>query len=191
MDLRIEKTKKNIINSFIELRSQKPLEKIRVIELCEKAQINKSTFYSHYHDIYDLQEKLEDETIQSCLAIFHPGAILYDITLFCHEFYQVFTSHEHLLSILFPSNRSSIMIEKICSELIKLIYEQYPIFKNNPTFNTILCYRLYGSCYAFKENKQFGEKKVVEVITKLCSQEDFDLKVLNTNKKAVTDSKIY
>ena len=54
MDLRIEKTEKGIKNAFIELRSKKPLEKITVRELCEIARINKSTFYSHYKDIYDL-----------------------------------------------------------------------------------------------------------------------------------------
>lgn len=54
MDLRVEKTRRSIINGFLELRARKPLEKIRVRELCEKAQINKSTFYDHYRDVYDL-----------------------------------------------------------------------------------------------------------------------------------------
>ena len=52
MDLRIEKTEKAIKNAFMELRSKKPLEKISVRELCALACINKSTFYSHYEDIY-------------------------------------------------------------------------------------------------------------------------------------------
>lgn len=55
MDLRIEKTRQSIVNAFIALRSGKPLEKITVKELCEKAQINKSTFYFHYADIYDFR----------------------------------------------------------------------------------------------------------------------------------------
>ena len=52
MDIRIEKTRQSIINAFIELRSHKELERITIKELCEKAQINKSTFYAHYQDIY-------------------------------------------------------------------------------------------------------------------------------------------
>ena len=59
MDLRVEKTEKAIKNAFIELRSQKPLEKITVKELCAEARINKSTFYSHYQDIYALSEAME------------------------------------------------------------------------------------------------------------------------------------
>ncbi len=65
MDIRIEKTEKAIRNAFIELRSGKPLEKITVKELCQLAYINKSTFYSHYEDIYALSDALELETVAS------------------------------------------------------------------------------------------------------------------------------
>ena len=40
MDLRKERTKRSIINAFIELRANRPLEKITVKELSERAMIN-------------------------------------------------------------------------------------------------------------------------------------------------------
>ena len=58
MDKRAQKSRSSIINTFLEIRSKKPLEKITVTELCKKADLNKSTFYVHYHDIYDLSEQL-------------------------------------------------------------------------------------------------------------------------------------
>ena len=74
MDIRIEKTKTALHNTFLELRSRKPLEKITIKELCEKAQINKSTFYSHYKDIYDLSDQLETEVVTSVIeAIPNPA----------------------------------------------------------------------------------------------------------------------
>ena len=77
MDLRIEKTEKGIRNAFIELRSRKPLEKITIKELCEHAYINKSTFYSHYKDIYDLSERMEEEVVSSITnSISHPEYIM-------------------------------------------------------------------------------------------------------------------
>ena len=54
MDLRTERTKRSITNAYLELRKQKPIEKITVKELSEVAFINKATFYTHYSDIYDL-----------------------------------------------------------------------------------------------------------------------------------------
>ena len=77
MDLRIEKTERGIKNAFIELRSKKPLEKITVKELCESARINKSTFYAHYKDIYDLSDAMEEEVVQSIAnSIQHPEYLL-------------------------------------------------------------------------------------------------------------------
>lgn len=56
MDKRKEKTKRAIKSAFMELRIKKSLEKITVKELRELAYINKSTFYSHYEDIYALSD---------------------------------------------------------------------------------------------------------------------------------------
>ena len=61
MDLRVQRTRKNIRDAFIELRSRKPIEKITVKELAEAAFINKATFYQHYEDLYDLSESMENE----------------------------------------------------------------------------------------------------------------------------------
>ena len=63
MDLRVKKTRKSIVDAFIELRQIKPLEKITVKELASKAMINKETFYLNYQDIYDLEDSLESELI--------------------------------------------------------------------------------------------------------------------------------
>ena len=69
MDLRIEKTERAIKNAFIELRAKKTLEKITVKELCAEACINKSTFYSHYEDIYALSEASGRQSCRSSTAL--------------------------------------------------------------------------------------------------------------------------
>ena len=79
MDLRIQRTRKNIRDAFIELRSRKPIEKITVKELAEAAFINKATFYQHYEDLYDLSESMEDELIDNIIgSIPHPDTLLDD-----------------------------------------------------------------------------------------------------------------
>ena len=79
MDLRIEKTERGIKNAFIELRSRKHLEKITVKELCESARINKSTFYAHYKDIYDLSDAMEEEVYSRLRTVFSIRNILWSI----------------------------------------------------------------------------------------------------------------
>lgn len=58
------KTKKLIKKVFAELLSEKKeLSKISVSELTKRADINRSTFYSHYDDIYSVAEDYENELI--------------------------------------------------------------------------------------------------------------------------------
>ena len=51
--------------ALIELLEKKDLEYITVKEICEHAEINRSTFYKHYQDVYDLMEKLENEAVEA------------------------------------------------------------------------------------------------------------------------------
>ena len=70
MDLRVIKTKKNIRDTFVELRKKHSLDEIKVNMLCEKAMINKTTFYNHYQDIYALSEELESSAVDDFLKNF-------------------------------------------------------------------------------------------------------------------------
>lgn len=69
-DKRITKTENAIRSAFSILIGKKELNKITVTELCRAAGINKSTFYLHYHDIYDLSKKMDDAIIQEISHIF-------------------------------------------------------------------------------------------------------------------------
>lgn len=47
--------------ALIDLLEEKPLKKITVYELCDKAQINRTTFYKYYGSPYDLLSELTDD----------------------------------------------------------------------------------------------------------------------------------
>ena len=63
MDLRIKKTKRAIRSAFAELIKEKPMEKITVKEIAERAEINKTTFYAHYETVYELAQETVAEVI--------------------------------------------------------------------------------------------------------------------------------
>ena len=50
-DARVRYTVHMIQNIFLELLKEKPVAKITVKEICERAEINRSTFYKHYQDV--------------------------------------------------------------------------------------------------------------------------------------------
>ena len=53
--------------ALLALLEQKDLEYITVKELCRQAGVNRSTFYLHYTDIYNMLEKVEDELFEEIL----------------------------------------------------------------------------------------------------------------------------
>ena len=56
-------TEKAIVESFIELLNEKPLDKITVKNVIDRCGVNRSTFYYYFEDIYDLLNKIfEHET---------------------------------------------------------------------------------------------------------------------------------
>lgn len=63
MDRRTKYTKKVIKDCFIALLEEKEINKITVSELCNKADINRATFYRYYLDIFDLLDQLEKEFV--------------------------------------------------------------------------------------------------------------------------------
>lgn len=60
---RVRLTKRLMKDALLELMEEKPFAKISVTELCERADVNRSTFYAHYDDTAALLAELEDEAL--------------------------------------------------------------------------------------------------------------------------------
>lgn len=63
-DARVRYTRKVIQNAFLDVLKEKPISRVTVKEVCDKAEINRGTFYKHYQDCYDLLNKIEEEGLR-------------------------------------------------------------------------------------------------------------------------------
>ncbi len=59
-DLRITKTKRDLRLALIYLLKDVPFEKVTIGDVCEKAMVNRMTFYKHFKDKYDLLDHTID-----------------------------------------------------------------------------------------------------------------------------------
>lgn len=66
-DLRVEKTIDAIHASFKEMLSEMDFHSITVKELCERARVNKKTFYRYYPAIEYLLQEIQEEYVQGYL----------------------------------------------------------------------------------------------------------------------------
>ena len=55
---------------FIELLQTKDLEKISVSDICKGANLNRSTFYANFIDIYDLADKVREHLEEEFLTLY-------------------------------------------------------------------------------------------------------------------------
>jgi len=62
-DIRIQKTRRDLRLAILNLIMEKPIEKISVIEICNKAMVNRMTFYKYYEDKFTLLDDTINEII--------------------------------------------------------------------------------------------------------------------------------
>ena len=62
------RSREKIRQAYVELIHEKGTVDITVKELVERADVNRSTFYAHYQDIYAVIEEIEDEIVQKMFA---------------------------------------------------------------------------------------------------------------------------
>ena len=75
-DLRVRLTKQIIRESLVPLMKKNPVSRISIKMLCESAGINRSTFYTHYADVYDLLYQIQQEIISELSAHISGGAFV-------------------------------------------------------------------------------------------------------------------
>ncbi len=165
MDKRVWRSRQSIINAFISIRQHKELEKITVTEICRTADINKSTFYVHYRDIYDLSSKLETEVIEGIIdTIENPENVFENPAEFTANLFLAYDAKKHMIGILFSGSRSSMLPEKIDESIKKLLFGIKPEYRDDMQKNVELSYMIYGSYYAYLLNKQYNQSDTVKVL---------------------------
>ena len=170
MDLRQQRTKRSIVNAFLAMRSEKPLEKITVRELAERAEIHKATFYLHYHDVYELSEQLENEVIDSILrGLSDPTSLLTDPGRFNEELYCLLMAHESLLGILFSGSRAGMLATLLEEQLRRYIFGLHPEYRDDLEKNVVLTYLIQGAYHAYIQYRDEDTKAVLLMINKMAS----------------------
>lgn len=110
MDKRVIKTKRDIRNAFLELRKEKPVDKIRVSELCDLAIINKSTFYKYYRDIFALAAEEDQRIVDDVIDDFEEiGALFTDPAAFLTGMESAVQKHAEEIRIVYNERISDLV----------------------------------------------------------------------------------
>ncbi len=110
-------------NSLIELMQEKSISKITIKELCENADINRTTFYAHYSDQYELLRCIEEETFtwgKEIIAKFTEKTDKTEMIKNIEKAFEYFADNKSHIQTLM-SEKGDIDFQK---KLMTIIYEQ-------------------------------------------------------------------
>ena len=137
IDRRVKYTKQALKDSLIEALKDKAIEKITVKELCEKADVNRGTFYSHYADQFDLYNEVIRDLVLTAIKLTDPfmdpkGAI-HDKLKTAVTVFKFIKANDELIRILIE-NLSIFGTDKYSDMFNRMIHNVYldDIKKNVP-----------------------------------------------------------
>lgn len=118
-----KKTKRLIKKIFAEMLSEKKnLSSISVSELCNRAELSRGAFYSHYDDIYGVAEEYENELID---AFFDKTRLIasQSIMQFIDSVFEYIRQNDENYRLLCKSNDSIFAAKKLISVASKTLTE--------------------------------------------------------------------
>lgn len=111
-DARVRYTQRVLKESFLSLLREKPVNKITVKEVCELAELNRATFYTHYSDCFALMENIEQELLDD----FEKSLRLidgFDVSALISAIYAMVERHEDACRVLIFGGASTSVLCKM------------------------------------------------------------------------------
>ena len=113
-DLRVIKTKNILYNTLLEVLKEKPFEEIKVSDICNRALVNRSTFYAHYSDKYELFSSYISDLKESLISELKKNENIHTSKEYFLEMIRLFLNHieekKNFYSSIMVNNRNSIIM---------------------------------------------------------------------------------
>ena len=189
-DLRILKTKACLYRGLMNLMKTKPFEDIKISEICKESLINRSTFYDHFNDKYELIESLMNDMRKELIEKLDKSIKTNNIKEYYIELMKILLDHIKsnidIYSSAIKINSNSIardmMTEVIITSATKEIDERYENKSDIPT-KTIVLYYASGIINIIIESinnkKQFDTKELIHIIDELTPDLNYVIAINN------------
>lgn len=149
-DLRIIRTRKLLSNTLLDMMEEESIEKISVIDLCNRAMVNRATFYAHFEDKYHLLafalEELKDELYEKFTKetkLTTPIETISSLMMMAIDFF--FDKHNHIANII-RNNRNGKVVSTIQDSIAHSI--KYQLSKYKDTYEIKLPLQVLSSFVA-------------------------------------------
>ena len=170
---RVRMTKTLIRTAMIELMQEKSFSSITIKELCDRADINRTTFYKHYSDqtavLSEIEAELVNRTMEYMKDVSRDAATID----FIEAFLKYVRENSTLFRLLFCSGgeHEKQMLSYMQSVLVQL-RPNLPEYGSKKQEKYVLNFLMYGSFHVLltwiEQNFDLPEKEVAELIYTMC-----------------------
>ena len=123
VDLRIIKTKKNLYEGLLNLMKERAFEEIKVSDICNEALTNRSTFYDHFQDKYELLDSLIKDLETDLVEKLGENANYNSAKEYYMSMIEIFLNHIsnniNVYSSILKKNNNSIVMDMVSSAIYK------------------------------------------------------------------------
>jgi len=178
-DLRVKKTKKVLFNSLLELMKDQAFEEIKISDICEKAMVNRSTFYAHFEDKYELLVTFLDNQKNILMSELKKNEKDVNTKEYFMEMLKIIINHvdenRNIYSSILQKNRNGILIEILMDvakkDINNRIKKDTDIMNNNiPSYFISKFYLGAILSIGFDwliDNTQYNKEEIVTYLNKL------------------------
>lgn len=151
-DLRVIKTNKILFEALTTLMKEKTFEKIKISDICEVALINRSTFYAHYEDKYELLLALIEDLKDNLLVELNKNEAESLSKEYFMELLEILIDHidskREIYSAILSHNKNGIFVDFLIDvanrDLAKRLKDNQEIIKSNIPADIISKFYLGG-----------------------------------------------
>lgn len=127
-DLRIIKTKASLYRGLMELMKKNTFESIKISDICSASLINRSTFYDHFNDKFELLEALINDMREELITSLSISIDSKDIKEYYMEVIKVLLNHidkhKDIYSAVVKINNNSVAKDMLTLALLNSITEE-------------------------------------------------------------------
>lgn len=176
-DRRVRKTKAALRAGLMKLMQTKSIREITIRELVEEVDINRSTFYLHYTDIYDMLNKIEQELLDQIIEVTVKHKTEYspaEIVEVLQEIFQILLENMDICHLLMSPNGDinfitqvkNLIRDNITTATIELFQGQLPV--DQIEYACSFC--IYGCIGIIEKWLMDGAVESPEKLAQLCDK---------------------
>ncbi len=127
-DKRSRKTVKAIQDALLQMLSEKNLSDIKIIELCRRADINRTTFYLHFDNTDDVLRSIREEIVERIFTQYQGESFLYTMEHpmnFLMTCTQVIASYEGFERFVRLSREAVYFLEELKKCFASKVYDDF------------------------------------------------------------------